>query len=51
MKIDWNKYSLTSEPTAISSDYYPTTMTNIDGINDFMKDAADALDKALGGNK
>lgn len=45
-----------STSTAIEGDsYYSSALDsmkkNIDEINDFMKDAADALDKALGGKK
>lgn len=54
-EVQTKKEDLTSS-TAIEGDsYYSSALDsmkrNIDEINDFMKDAADALDKALGGKK
>lgn len=53
--VQTKKENLTSS-TAIEGDsFYSSALDsmkrNIDEINDFMKDAADALDKALGGKK
>jgi hypothetical protein len=48
MKIDWNKYSLTAEPTAISSDYYPTTVTTNISINSDIQSAiASAVNRRM----
>ena len=54
-EVQYKKEELTSS-TAIEGDsYYSSALDsmkqNIDEINDFMKDAAKALDKALGGKK
>ena len=49
------KEELTSSTAIEGESYYSSALDsmkrNIDEINDFMKDAADALDKALGGKK
>lgn len=55
-EVQHKKDDLTSLSTVIKGDsYYSSALDsmkrNIDEINDFMKDAADALDKALGGKK
>ena len=55
-EVQTKKEDLTTSSTAIGGEsYYSSALDsmkrNIDEINDFMKDAADALDKALGGKK
>lgn len=55
-EVQHKKDDLTSSSTVIKGEsYYSSALDsmkrNIDEINDFMKDAADALDKALGGKK
>ena len=51
----WGFAKVTSSQVPESDSYYSSALDsmkrNIDEINDFMKDAADALDKALGGKK
>ena len=51
----WGFAKVNSSQVPESESYYSSALDsmkrNIDEINDFMKDAADALDKALGGKK
>ena len=53
--VQTKKEDLTSSTAIEGDNYYSSALDsmkrNIDEINDFMKDAADALDKALGGKK
>lgn len=54
-EVQTKKEELTSSTAIEGESYYSSALDsmkrNIDEINDFMKDAADALDKALGGKK
>ncbi len=54
-EVQTKKEELTSSTVIEGESYYSSALDsmkrNIDEINDFMKDAADALDKALGGKK
>ena len=54
-EVQTKKEELTSSTVIGGESYYSSALDsmkrNIDEINDFMKDAADALDKALGGKK
>ena len=54
-EVQTKKEELTSPTVTEGESYYSSALDsmkrNIDEINDFMKDAADALDKALGGKK
>jgi hypothetical protein len=54
-EVQTKKEELATSTTIEGESYYSSALDsmkrNIDEINDFMKDAADALDKALGGKK
>ena len=54
-EVQTKKEELTSSTVIEGESYYSSALDsmkqNIDEINEFMKDAADALDKALGGKK
>ena len=54
-EVQTKKEELASSTVIEGESYYSSALNNmkrnIDEINDFMKDAADALDKALGGKK
>lgn len=54
-EVQTKKEELTTSTAIEGESYYSSALDsmkrNIDEINDFMKDAADALDKALGGKK
>lgn len=54
-EVQTKKEELAASTTIEGESYYSSALDsmkrNIDEINDFMKDAADALDKALGGKK
>ena len=54
-EVQTKKEELVTSTTIEGESYYSSALDsmkrNIDEINDFMKDAADALDKALGGKK
>lgn len=54
-EVQTKKEELASSTVIEGESYYSSALDsmkrNIDEINDFMKDAADALDKALGGKK
>ena len=54
-EVQTKKEELTSSTVIEGESYYSSALDsmkrNIDELNDFMKDAADALDKALGGKK
>ena len=54
-EVQYKKEKLASSTAIEGESYYSSALDsmkrNIDDINDFMKDAAEALDKALGGKK